>query len=300
MSSQTPNGSDFSSYLSEFSDLYSDVLGYLFYPEAHKDDVVTKLENNINQWAKTFTQSENIDIELQEKMGALCAEFVSIFKSMSDHITNKGEKPDFKSFEQLSNLYDACINNLQRYERDSVLEDNGIDALTGLRTKNVMKSDIEREFDRLARRGKPFCLAIARIDYYDDIVQEHGRTHARDITKKIAGLIKKSIRSFDDGYRLGSGEFILSLKQANVTGGIAALERLRKMLIGANIQYTIKGKPKALTMSCCIAEPVPGDDFDELINHLRQDLETSEKPVNSLLEYRELSELQRYIQDNAG
>jgi diguanylate cyclase (GGDEF)-like protein len=294
------NNTDFSSYLSEFSELYSDILGYLFYPESHKPDFVAKLNSSLNQWITTFTQSENIDLELQEKMSSLCSEFTTIFKAMSEHVAETNEKPDVKSFEQLSNIYDACINNLRRYERDSVLENNGIDALTGLRTKGVMKSDIEREFDRLARRGKPFCLAIARIDYYEGIAEEHGRTYARDITKKIAGLIKKSIRSFDDGYRLGSGEFILSLKQANVTGGIAALERLRKMLIAANIQYTIKGKPKALTMSCCIAEPVPGDDFEALINHLRQDLETADKPVNSLLEYRELSELQRYIQDNAG
>ncbi|MFN3701224.1 MAG: diguanylate cyclase domain-containing protein [Alphaproteobacteria bacterium] len=300
MSNHTQNSTDFSSYLSDFSELYSDILGYLFYPEAHKAAFATKLDNNFNQWIETFSQSDDIDLELQEKMASLCSEFKTLYTSMIEHVSNSGEKPDVKSFEQLSNIYDACINNLRRYERDSVLENNGIDALTGLRTKTVMKSDIEREFDRLARRGKPFCLAIARIDHYDEIVDEHGRSYAREITKKIAELIKKSIRSFDDGYRLGSGEFILSLKQANVTGGIAALERLRKMLIGANIKYKIKGKSKALTMSCCIAEPLPGDDFFELISHLRKDLETAERPVNSLLEYRELSELQRYIQNNAS
>lgn len=283
--------------LDEFSEWYGDLLRYLFYSDIQKNESLDKSRPSFEGWLKSVENSALIEAEAVKKLQILERDLYVLAANLCDAAHGGSIKPSIKDYDQLSNLYYALLNNLRRVEFDAFLEDSGIDALTGLRSKHTMNADIEREIERLARRGKPFCLALAQIDHYEDIAAEHGRTYAREITKTIAGLIKQSMRSFDDGYRLGSGEFILCLKQADVTGGVAALERLRKMLEAKDVRYTLGGRERYLSMSCCIAAPFPGDDVDTLIENLRKDLVTTEKPANSLLEYHEMSDLQRYIQE---
>jgi len=92
------------------------------------------------------------------------------------------------------------------------------------------------------------------------------------------------------------------LKQAEVSGGITALERLRRELERQNISLvTQSGEKSLLSMSCCIAEPVEGDDMRELVKNLRLDLESSTQgEVDTVLRYNELSPLQRFIKDGGA
>lgn len=283
--------------LDEFSEWYNDLLRHLFYPEEIERDLPGCASPNFEMWLKDAVISPYIEPEMLKKLDDLNRDLHILSDAMFRDARDNKTKPSGKSYDQLSTIYFALINNIRRVELDALLEDSGIDALTGLRSKHAMKADIERELERLARRGKPFSLALARIDLYDALVEEHGRDHAREYTKVIAHLIKKSMRSFDDGYRLGNGEFILCLKQADVSGGVAALERLKKMLESKDIKFSLHGRERYLTMSCCIAAPFPGDNVDELISNLRKDMASAPKPANMLLEYHEMSDLQRFAQE---
>lgn len=292
------NHNALSPILDELSEWYSDLLCHLFYPEDICRSLGECASPSFEVWLKNAASSPYIEPEMLHKLENLNRDLHIISDAMFRDANNSKLKPSAKSYDQLSTIYFALINNIRRVELDALLEDSGIDALTGLRSKHAMKADIEREIERLARRGKPFSLALARIDLYESLVEDQGRDHAREYTKIIAHLIKKSMRSFDDAYRLGNGEFILCLKQADVTGGVAALERLKKMLESKNIKFNLFGKERYLTMSCCIAAPFPGDNVDELIENLRKDLSSVEKPANMLLEYHEVSDLQRFVQES--
>lgn len=283
--------------LNEFSEWYGDLLRQLFYPEEISRDVPDCASPSFEVWLKEAASSPYVEPEMLKKLDDLNRDLHILSGALFRDARDNRVKPCGKSYDQLSTIYFALINNIRRLELDALLEDSGIDALTGLRSKHAMQADIERELERLARRGKPFSLALARIDLYDALVEEHGRDHAREYTKIIAHLIKKSMRSFDDGYRLGNGEFILCLKQADVSGGVAALERLKKLLEARNLKFFLHGAERYLTMSCCIAAPFPGDNVDELIHNLRKDMAASEKPANVLLEYHEMSDLQRFVQE---
>lgn len=285
--------------IDEYGEWYGDVLRCFFYFEHD----LPPLDNNVNtlfdEWKSNIQNLEFVDQETVHRLANLQTELKNTAQSLCNAASQRRGKPDIADFDKFTNLFYSLIGNLRRLEKDSVLEDCGIDVLTGLRSKNAMHNDIEKELERLARRGKPFCLALARIDNYEEIAAEHGREHARRFTKIVSGYIKKSIRSFDDGYRLGSGEFLLCLKQADVTGGIAALERLRRMLEASETKYSLQGQDVLLTMSCCIAEPVHDDDVDNLVRHLRADLRTTEKSSGAVLEYHEMSDLQRFVQESS-
>ena len=285
--------------IDEYAEWYGGVLRCLFYVEQGMPPLDNKVNDLFAEWKSGIERLEFVELETIERLAGIQKELQDAGTTLCQRASESGAKPNVEDFDKFSNLFYSLIVNLRRLEKEGVLEDSGIDVLTGLRSKNKLHNDIEKELERLARRGKPFCLALAKIDNYEDVAAEHGRSYAREYTKIVAGYIKKSVRSFDDAYRLGGGEFLLSLKQANITGGIAALERLRQMLEASGVKLNLGGQEKFLTMSCCIAEPLPDDNVDELIENLRADLLKVEKPRGAVLEYHEMSDLQRYIQDGA-
>jgi GGDEF domain-containing protein len=160
-----------------------------------------------------------------------------------------------------------------------------------------MMKDLEREMERRSRRGKPFSLALVRIDRYDEIremqnVDEHAR-----LLMTLANMIRKCLRSFDDAYRSGEGEFIMSLKHADISGGTAALNRLRRLLEEEKI---VIGVAFPLSLSGCVAEPMPGDDLSLLLGNMRHDLGRYGEHGGAALEYHEISPLQRFVEDISG
>lgn len=282
--------------IDEFAEWYGDVLRRVFYYDAALPPLDMNVFVMFQKWRETVKLAELVEQEILGKVNALQGELRETSLQLCNEAATQRRRPDLDVFDKFANLFYSLIVNLRRIEKDSVLEDSGIDVLTGLRSRSMLHEDLGRELERLSRRGKPFCVALARIDHYEDIAAEHGRKVARDYTKTVSTFIKKSIRSFDDAYRLGSGEFLLSLKQADVTGGVAALERLKRMLEASSTRYRLNGTEYLLSMSCCIAEPLPEDDVDILIDNLRNDLSKVDREAGAVLEYHEMSDLQRYIQ----
>ena len=209
------------------------------------------------------------------------------------------KKPEYKQFRELITLFEEFTFQVRRLEKDFLIDGSGFDLLTGLRNKALLVPDVFREMDRLARQGKSFCLALACIDRFDGILKASPKDESDGYIKLLASLIKLSVRSFDDAYYMGDGVFALCLKQTDINGGFSAFERLRKELEYQKIVIQSEnGEKKPLSMSCCIAEPVNGDDVDDLIQSLSDDLVGSEDDnVDSVLRYRELSALERYVQD---
>jgi diguanylate cyclase (GGDEF)-like protein len=175
------------------------------------------------------------------------------------------------------------------------MTDSGFDMLTGLRSRQMLTKDLEREMERRSRRGRPFCLALARIDHYAEMKANLPQADYETIISAVGEIIKLCMRSFDDAYRLGNGEFLMCLKQADMTGGTAGLGRLRKLLEEKAPYYTLKGQEVRLTMSSCVAEPQPGDDFESLMDNMRIDLDRFGGDAEMALEYLEVSPLERFV-----
>ncbi len=288
MNSETKNSfNQISSVLDQYTEWYNDILLQLFYPAQEK---VKKPQVPVFSLG-TLSTNDTLEIEGIQRLQLLKGDLVKI----SEELLAGSSPPPFKNFETFSQVYEEFSNQLRRVEIDRFMDDNGIDVLTGLRSRNAMMSDIARELDRLARRGKPFCLALAQIDNFTKIRESYNLKECNVFIMTVAELIKKSMRSFDDAYRLSNGEFILCLKQTEMSGGLAALERMRKLLERERISVSLDGNAQPLTMSCVIAEPVEGDMQDNLVDNLRHDLASMERTEGAVLEYYEMSPLQRFV-----
>ncbi len=289
----------FDPILQEHGQWFHDLLECLFYPKEYGNDCDLLKPVFFSQWVASENHGDVIRPEIVQRLNDLHADLFGKALFLCEYVKETGCKPEYKKFKDLITLFEEFIFHVRRVEKDLLVEESGFDPFTSLRNKAMLVGDVSREMERLARQGKSFCLALARIDHFDDIVKVSSEDEVDSYIKLLANLIRISIRSFDDAYYMGNGVFALCLKQADITGGFSALERLRMELENQKISVEFSdSKAKALSMSCCIAEPVVGDDVEQLMKNLSDELAESDmENVDTVLKYKELSALERYVQE---
>jgi diguanylate cyclase len=285
--------------LDEHAEWFGRVIRQIFYPDPRANPDLLAAPDVFDNWAREAEQEDAIEAADLKRMRRLYNDMRVAASDLVKQSTTAHDKPVQKQFDTFVILSDEFVAHIRRLERDMVLSDSGIDALTGLRTRKVMNKDIERELERRSRRGRPFCLALARIDHYQAMKSSLSLQDHDSVMVAAAEIIKQCIRSFDDAYRLNDGEFLMCLKQTEMSGGSAGLNRLKKLLEEHAPYYRMQGQDVRLSMSSCVAEPQPGDLIEDLIVNMRADLDRYGGDAETALEYFELSPLQRFVSDQA-
>ncbi len=281
--------------LDEHGEWLGRVMRQIFYPETNQDPDMLVAPESFQSWIRDSAQDEILPQDMLDQLRRMHGDMAGMAAQLVYDSVSAQYKPDIQKFDAFMVLYDEFIAHVRRIERDMAMTDSGFDILTGLRSRQMLMKDLEREMERRSRRGRPFCLALARIDHYAEIKANLPQSDYEAIIGAVGDIIKLCMRSFDDAYRLGSGEFLMCLKQADMTGGTAGLGRLRKLLEEKAPYYTLNGQEMRLTMSSCVAEPQPGDNFDSLMANMRTDLDRFGGNAETALEYLELSPLERFV-----
>ncbi len=286
--------------LDDHTEWFHQLVQCLFYPEDNSSVGLMNKPNSFAEWFVYVNREGGMPLEIIEKLAALHADLFALSDILVRTSVEKLEKPIKTDFQKFLTIYEEFFLYIRRLEKDYLLEGGGYDALVGLRNKKLLIPDLNRELQRFSRQGKSFCVALVKIDNFNIIKNNSQQVEVEGYLKLVAGLIKLSIRSFDDAYYLGNDEYALCLKQSVISGGISALERLRQELEGQDVSFRDGDKTVALSMSCCIAEPVSDDNMEELLKNLRLDLKNKEfEKTDTVLEYHELSPLERYVQDGS-
>jgi diguanylate cyclase len=281
--------------LDEHGEWLGRIMRQIFYPETNQNPDTLVAPVSFQSWVKAAMQNELIPEDTLTQLRRMHEDMSSVAGQMVYDSASAQYKPDIKKFDAFMTLYDEFVAHVRRIERDMAMTDSGFDLLTGLRSRQMLTKDLEKEMERRSRRGKPFCLALARIDHYAEMKANLPQADYEQIISAVGEIIKLCMRSFDDAYRLGNGEFLMCLKQADMTGGTAGLARLRKLLEEHAPYYTLNGQEVRLTMSSCVAEPQPGDDFESMMDNMRIDLDRFGGDAETALEYLEVSPLERFV-----
>ncbi len=261
-------------FMNEYSIWFAQVIRAAFYPDiSEKEFASPPMIDTIPEITERIGSSA-ITLRLKEVQGHL--------HQLANMIIATPSIPKISDFDLFWQTYEGFSNQIQRIEKDSLLSDFGVDIKTGLRSSALMIVELERELERRARRGQPFSIAILRID------DKELRT-SEDALQKASAAIGKTIRSFDDAYISGEGEFIISLKHSDTNGGLRFVARFNQALkfdLGADF-----------TVSSCVAEPLPGDDISELLSNIRADLDDiAGAGKGATGQYEEISPLNRFLQ----
>ena len=145
------------------------------------------------------------------------------------------------------------------------------DGLTGLNNHRTFQLGLDNMLIRARRQSSSICLILCDIDHFKKINDMHGHPFGDQVLRKVAEVLKQSIRKVDLAARYGGEEFALILEASDEEGAIIQSERVRHSI--EELRFSSKGEKISITMSFGLASyPVDGDNKAELIDRTDQAL----------------------------
>lgn len=102
------------------------------------------------------------------------------------------------------------------------------DALTGLANRRAGMEHLADEFVRMKRTGDTYAVLSMDIDLFKRINDTFGHAVGDESLKKVASVLKGSIRESDFLGRFGGEEFLAILPHTGVEGALRVAESMRK------------------------------------------------------------------------
>jgi diguanylate cyclase (GGDEF)-like protein len=128
------------------------------------------------------------------------------------------------------------------------------DGLTGLYTHRYFQETLTKEIARAQRLGYPVSLMMIDIDRFKQYNDAFGHPHGDVALKEIAGVLKRSIRSYDLAARYGGEEMVLVLPQASPHQILPLAERIRTAIA----ELPFRGGPDSHRVQLTISVGVAG------------------------------------------
>ncbi len=125
----------------------------------------------------------------------------------------------------LGNQASMSIANAKFYEEIERLAVT--DGLTGLYNHRHFQEKLSQEFNRVERFSDPLSVLIIDIDHFKKINDTYGHPVGDVVLRRVAEIIRKTIRNIDIAARYGGEEFAAILIGTDSKGALKMAERLR-------------------------------------------------------------------------
>lgn len=137
-----------------------------------------------------------------------------------------------------------------------------LDSLTGLPNRQAFEDCLQSEISRSDRHGHPLTLAIWDIDFFKVINDTYGHKSGDKALVIISKLMSTHSRKSDFIGRFGGEEFVMLFPETDIHTAVLVSNKLRDII--ANSGFNANGHKVSITLSCGLAEYVPGDDGESL------------------------------------
>ncbi|MRG73704.1 diguanylate cyclase [Alphaproteobacteria bacterium HT1-32] len=139
-----------------------------------------------------------------------------------------------------------------------------LDTLTGLYNRTAMRRELERERERSLRTGLPCTIALADLDHFKAINDDHGHAAGDRVLQMAAEIFSQNVRPFDHVFRYGGEEFLICLPNADLEQADIVLERVRTALAAILVDIG-EADPISVTASFGAAPTCSDIDLNETI-----------------------------------
>jgi diguanylate cyclase len=137
-----------------------------------------------------------------------------------------------------------------REQNQILAEMSRTDGLSGLLNRRYWEEAVAAEFERCARTGACASLLMLDIDHFKSINDQYGHPAGDEVIRKVAGILRESLRGDDVPGRYGGEEFGVLLPDTPEAGAEVIAERIR-----GRIERAALGRPGLrATASIGIAE----------------------------------------------
>lgn len=125
------------------------------------------------------------------------------------------------------------------------------DALTGLANRRSFEDAMKRDLSRAQRTGTPLSVLIIDVDHFKSVNDTYGHQIGDFVLKRIADVLRATLRTGDLPARWGGEEFVALLPGSPIDGAKIAAERIRTML--EQTLMATQGKQFKVTASLGVA-----------------------------------------------
>lgn len=107
------------------------------------------------------------------------------------------------------------------------------DGLTEIFNKRKFDEEIEKEFSRARRYGRPLSLIMVDVDHFKEVNDSHGHLAGDFILKQIAGRLSSCLRAEQIIARVGGEEFAILCPETDSSSATILAEKLRTRIAEA-------------------------------------------------------------------
>jgi diguanylate cyclase (GGDEF)-like protein len=136
-----------------------------------------------------------------------------------------------KQFANMRNRLEALVAERTRELHDKSLElerQATHDKLTGLYNRRFADDYLERALREAQRNGHAFTVALADVDHFKQINDQHSHAKGDTVLKRVAELLTEHCRATDMIARYGGEEFLLCFPVTDAATARGVCESLRK------------------------------------------------------------------------
>ena len=126
------------------------------------------------------------------------------------------------------------------------------DNLTQVHSRKHFENELEREFWRARRHGRPLCLIVFDLDKFKSANDEHGHLAGDAALRDVAQLVAGRVRRHDTVARYGGDEFCVLMPETALTNALAIAGELCRQIAAHTIAF--QDARFAVTSSMGVAE----------------------------------------------
>ena len=110
-----------------------------------------------------------------------------------------------------------------------------MDGLTQLPNRRRFELDIDTEWERCRRYGRPLSMLMLDLDHFKRLNDEHGHLLGDQVLREVAQAVSSVLRTTDTAYRYGGEEIAVLLRETGLEDAAGAAERIRAAVAGVSI-----------------------------------------------------------------
>ena len=137
-----------------------------------------------------------------------------------------------------------------KLQADLLEELSLIDPLTQIPNRRRMDENLESEWKKALRGGRPLSILMIDIDYFKGYNDHYGHGAGDECLCRVAEVLSDGVsRSGDMVARYGGEEFAVILPETDLQSALLIAERLRQLVLGLNLPHAASRLGTRVTVS---------------------------------------------------